>query len=87
MATGIPNNPNALLTRDAVAAALTEAGFPVKPKTLSTQATRGGGPPFRHFGSRVLYRWSDALAWAEARLSPPHHSTSEPDAKRQPVAA
>ena len=82
MATNVPENPGALLTRDAVAAALTAAGYPVKSKTLSTKATRGGGPPFSHFGARVLYRWSDALAWAEGRLSPPRHSTSEGDAQR-----
>ncbi len=81
MATGIPNNPDALLTRDAVAAALAESGYPIKPKTLATKATRGGGPPFRHFGARVLYKWSDALAWAEGRLSPPRHSTSEADVR------
>lgn len=83
MATGIPDEPNALLSRDAVAAALTAAGFPVKAKTLSTKATRGGGPPFRKFGSKaVVYRWGDALAWAEGRLSPLRGSTSEADAQR-----
>jgi hypothetical protein len=41
------------------------------------QATRGGGPPFRRFGARPLYRWSDAIAWAESRLSSLHRSTSE----------
>lgn len=86
MATAIPENPDALLTRDAVAAALTATGFPVKPKTLATKATRGGGPPFRHFGARVLYKWSDALAWAEAQLSPLHCSTSECDAQRHVAA-
>lgn len=68
-----------LLTRDAVAAALTARGYPVKAKTLATKATRGGGPPFRHFGVRVLYRWSDALAWAEGRLSPLRRTTSDTD--------
>jgi len=56
----IPDNSDALLTRDAVALALTEAGFPVRAKTLATKATRGGGPPFRSFGRRPLYRWADA---------------------------
>ncbi len=81
MATTYAHDPDALLTRDALAAALTETGYPVKAKTLSTKATRGGGPPFRHFGSRVLYRWADALAWAESRMSPPRSSTSEADAR------
>ncbi|MBN9021582.1 MAG: hypothetical protein J0H08_05710, partial [Rhizobiales bacterium] len=63
-----------------VAGALTAAGFPVRPKTLATKATRGGGPPFRLFGRKPLYRWGDALAWAEGRLSPLRSSTSSTDA-------
>ena len=70
-----------LLTRDMAAAALTEAGYPVKSKTLATKATRGGGPPYRLFGVRPLYRWGDALAWAQERLSTPRRSTSEKDAE------
>jgi hypothetical protein len=76
----IPDDPDARLTRNATAAALTEAGFPVKPATLATKATRGGGPPFQRFGSRPLYKWADALRWAQSRLSPPISSTSELDA-------
>jgi hypothetical protein len=81
----IPDTPDSLLTRDRTAAALTEAGFPVKAKTLSTKATRGGGPPYSKFGLRVLYRWGDALAWAEGRLSEAYSSTSERDAAGQHV--
>ena len=73
----IPDNPDALLPRRQTAEALTAKGYPVSPATLSTKATRGGGPPFRRFGVRVLYRWGDALAWAESRLSAPIRSTSE----------
>src|SRR5580704_2775147 len=73
----IPQTPDSLLTRDRTAAALTEAGFPVKAKTLATKASRGGGPPYRKFGLRVLYRWGDALAWAEARLTAVYCNTSE----------
>ena len=79
----VPDNPDALLRRDAVAAALTAVGLPVKSKTLATMATRGGGPPYRLFGRWPLYRWGDALVWAEGRLSPPRRSTSEADAQRQ----
>jgi hypothetical protein len=53
------------------------AGFPVKPKTLATKATRGGGPPFRKWSGRPLYRWGDSLAWAQGLLTEPRHSTSE----------
>jgi hypothetical protein len=70
-------NPDDLLTRDATAAALTEAGYPTSPKTLASKATRGGGPPFQHYGPRVLYRWKFSLAWAEGRLTPPRYSTAE----------
>lgn len=70
-------NADRLLTRVQVAAALTEAGYLIKPKTLATKATRGGGPPYRVFSGRTLYRWGDALAWAEAATSAPRRSTSE----------
>jgi hypothetical protein len=76
----ISDTPDSLLTRDRTAQALTEAGFPVKAKTLATKATRGGGPPYRKFGPRALYRWGDALAWAQGRLSAAYCSTSEQDA-------
>jgi hypothetical protein len=76
----IPENSDALLTRDQTAAALTAAGFPVKAKTLATKATRGGGPPYRLFGVRPLYRWGDALSWAQSRLSVPISNTSAADA-------
>ena len=82
----IPDNPNALLRRKATAEALTEAGYPVSSATLQTKAVRGGGPAYRTFGRAVLYRWGDALAWAEGRLSAPRRSTSEADAQRQAAA-
>ena len=76
----IPDDPDALLTRKQAADALTARGYPTSDRTLSTKATRGGGPPFRKFGPRALYRWGDLLHWAEDRLSPPRQSTSEADA-------
>jgi hypothetical protein len=84
MTDSIPDNPDALLTRCRTAEALTAAGFPIKAKTLATKATRGGGPPFSKFGLRVLYRWGDALAWAQGRLTAPHCNTSEQDARSAP---
>ena len=69
--------PDTLLTRSQTGAALRAAGFPVADKSLSTMASRGNGPQYQRFGARVLYRWGDARAWAEARLSPPIGSTSE----------
>jgi hypothetical protein len=75
---------NALLTRVQTAAALTQAGFPISAKTLATKATRGGGPPYRHFGQRVIYRWGDSLAWAHSLLGELRLSTSEIDAGAKP---
>ncbi len=80
MATSIPDDPDAKLRRKQVAAALTELGFPTAEATLATKAVRGGGPPYRLFGRIPLYRWGDVLAWAEGKLSPPRHSSSEGDA-------
>lgn len=76
----IPDNPDTMLTRDAVATGLTAAGFPVSAATLATKATRGGGPEYRLFGRRPLYRWGDALGWAQGRLSKPISSTSAMEA-------
>ena len=82
MALLIPDNPDTLLRRRATAEALTAKGLPTAEKTLATKATRGGGPPYRLYGRIPLYRWGDALAWAEGRLSPPRSSTSESDAQQ-----
>ena len=70
MATEIPDHPETLLRRRQTAEALTAKGYPTAEKTLATKASRGGGPPYRVFGRTVLYRWGDALEWAEARTSP-----------------
>jgi hypothetical protein len=75
----IPINNDALLTREAVAGALTEAGYPTAPATLATKACRGGGPPFRRYGRVPLYQWSDALDWAQSRLGPIIRNTAEGD--------
>jgi hypothetical protein len=75
-------NGAALLRREDCAKALTRAGYRISPKTLATKASRGGGPPYHKFGRAVLYRWSEVLAWAEARLSPPFTSSSQANAVR-----
>ena len=61
--------PDAWLRRSEVAFYLSAAGFTVSQATLATIACRGGGPAFSKFGARPLYKWGDALAWAEAKLS------------------
>ena len=49
----------------AMRAALDGAGFGLV--DLRKCRSRGNGPPVVEEGRRVLYRWSDVLAWAEAR--------------------
>lgn len=84
----LPSDPETLLTRRAAADALTAAGFPVRPATLATLACRGGGPEYRLFGKRPLYRWDDVLQWAKGRLSAPRRNSSEGDvACREPDKA
>jgi hypothetical protein len=78
----LPDDPDTLLTRERTAEALTAAGYPVAPRTLATKACRGGGPPYSVFSGRTLYRWGDALAWAQSVTTPPRRSTSEADAQR-----
>jgi hypothetical protein len=73
--------PDTLLRRRALADALTTAGFPITESTLATRVTRGGGPVYRLFGRVPLYRWGDALDWAQGKLSSPRGSTSEADAQ------
>jgi len=71
----IPSSPDTLLRRAAAANALTEAGYPTSAATLATKATRGGGPLFRLYGRVPLYRWGDAIAWAQGRTTLPRHTT------------
>jgi hypothetical protein len=73
----IPQDSDALLGRKETAAALTEAGYKVSAATLTTKASRGGGPPYQLFGPRALYRWGDSLEWARSRLSAPRRSAAE----------
>jgi hypothetical protein len=63
--------PDALLSRVETANALTELGFKIAPTTLTTLACRGGGPPYKVFARRPLYKWADALTWAKSKLSDP----------------
>jgi hypothetical protein len=73
-------SPDAMFTRDKGAVALSDLGYPVTKATLATLASRGGGPLYRRFGKRVLYRWCDLVDWAEARCGAVRRSSSEADA-------
>jgi hypothetical protein len=69
--------PAALLGRKELAGALSSLGFRITASTLATKATRGGGPKYQPWGRRrVLYLWSDAVAWAEGRLGPACENSS-----------
>jgi hypothetical protein len=77
-----PTDLDTLLTRAALADALTKAGYPTARATLAMRATRGGGPRYRLFGRVPLYRWGDALEWVRSRLGRVVRSTSELDGRR-----
>jgi hypothetical protein len=76
----IPTDRNTLLTRVKLSEAFSALGIPVATASLASMVTRGNGPPYRKFGQVALYRWGDALDWAESRLSTPRRSSSEGDA-------
>ncbi len=82
----LPDGLDTLLSRARTAEVLTASGYPTSAATLSTMVTRGGGPPFCNYGPRVLYRWGDALEWAQARLSKPRRTSSEADAQHADAA-
>lgn len=65
------------LTRPESADFLTSNGYPTAKGTLQKLACIGGGPIYRTFGIRALYKPDDLLAWAESRLSAPRSNTSE----------
>jgi hypothetical protein len=46
--------PDTFLPRVRGAKELTDRGFPTSPKTLSTKASRGGGPPYRLYGKVAI---------------------------------
>jgi hypothetical protein len=75
----VPSTEDPLLTRQEGAKALTEAGYPTSPATLATKVSRGGGPRYHLYSGRAIYRWSDLLAWAQARISDSRCSSSEID--------
>ena len=64
-------------SREEAAQYLTEClGLPVAKGTLQKWATTGGGPAYRRFGKRAVYRQEDLDAWAANKLSEPRHSTT-----------
>ena len=66
------------LTRAEAASYLSARGLLVSKNTLQKFATTGGGPAYCIFGNRSLYTVHALDSWADAKLTPPRHSTSEP---------
>ncbi len=64
-----------LMTRKELSAALIEAGFRTSTATLASFACRGCGPAYVSYERTPLYRLTDALAWAHARLAAPRKAT------------
>jgi len=68
------------LSRREAADRLTKRGLRVTEGTLGKYATVGGGPPFQHFGNRVVYTPEKLDEWAEVKLNTPRRrrKTSAP---------
>jgi len=64
------------LSREEAAQYLTERGLQTAKGTLQKWVTTGGGPAYRRFGKRAVYRIEDLDAWAESKLTAPRHSSS-----------
>jgi hypothetical protein len=78
--------PDDRLTRQQLAKALSDHGYPTAVSTLATYATRGGGPVFQIYGRRPIYTWGASLDWAKAKLSKPVRTTSELGRKRKAIS-
>jgi hypothetical protein len=71
------------LDRKQAAEFLTSHGFKTAAATLAKLACIGGGPEFRSFGRKPLYRAAELLSWAQSRTSGPRRSTSEAGLERR----
>ena len=70
-------NTNRFLSRSEASEYLIGRGFRVARQTLAKYAVTGDGPPYRSFGSRVVYDPADLEAWISTRLTSARRSTSE----------
>lgn len=61
----MPNDPNqpALMGDERTVA----QRYGLNANTLRTLRSRGGGPPFRKIGARVMYAFADVDAWVAER--------------------
>jgi hypothetical protein len=65
------------MTRVETAQYISDHFFPCSPRTLAKLAVIGGGPPFRKAGRVPLYGEASTDAWAESKIGPLVHSTTE----------
>jgi hypothetical protein len=65
---------NRFLDRAEAAQYLTERGLRVSKNTLQKWVTVGGGPTYRRFGHRAVYKSADLDAWAERKLTAPRQT-------------
>jgi hypothetical protein len=65
------------MTRSEAAQYITDHFFRCSPKTLAKLAVVGGGPPFRKAGRVPQYGEASTGAWAESKIGPLVHSTTE----------
>lgn len=54
-----------VLTTQAAAAFLVQAGFPITPRTLAERRYKGKPPAWHKAGRRVLYRPADLLSFVD----------------------
>lgn len=52
------------------------------PRSLAKLRVTGGGPAYRKIGRLVVYEPDDLIAWAQNKLGPRQHSTSETPPRR-----
>jgi hypothetical protein len=62
---------------DAAAYVTDHYGFPCSRQWLAKLAVLGGGPVFRKAGRYPIYSPDDLDRWAQARIGPAQHSTTE----------
>lgn len=74
----MPTVPNRdYLNRAEAAAYVQSLGLPLSKNTLQKYVTVGGGPVYRKFGIRAVYRTADLDAWVARKLGGPVSSSSE----------
>ncbi len=64
------------LSRPEAAEYVRAKGLPCTKATLQKLATVGGGPAYKRFGHRAVYRAADLDTWIESKLTAPLAASS-----------